>query len=144
MEWHCHDFGCGTKGIFHPWKIPQDIEQYMWVDLQLRYTSTPYLKGKALAPLVYVSRAHEMKMCPLSTISNFIGCLPWAIHLNILHLNIFLIFEKKKPRFTIFHPFPIFPFSVNMGPYGSKNFKMLLCGGGGIFSVYRNLGTFDS
>ncbi len=90
-----------------------------------------------LALLDYVSRAHEIAICPSSVrrpsvrpsvsqlslnlmhgfLSNFICGFPWAIRSDI-----FWIFEKK---FFLDFLWIFFVF-VNMGPYGSENLKTLL------------------
>ncbi len=90
-----------------------------------------------LALLDYVSRAHQIKIRPSSVVcrpsdrlwhqlslnfmhgflSNFSCGFPWAICPDI-----FFIFEKKN--FLNF--LQIFFVFVNMGPYGSENFKTLL------------------
>ncbi len=71
-----------------------------------------------LALLDYVSRAHEIEILPLSVFHLWVSCgFSWAICPDL-----FFIFEKN-----FFFDFSgIFFVFVNMGPYRSQNFKMLL------------------
>ena len=69
-----------------------------------------------LALLEYVSRAHEIKIC----LSTMIVCPSMSqLSQNLMHrfLSIFLFF------FYIFLQIFFFVF-INMGPYGSENFKV--------------------
>ncbi len=109
-----------------------------WIYLQKSITLWWHIHLLFLALLDYVSRAHEIAICPSSVVrplsvrpsvsqlslnlmneflSNFSCGFPWAIRSDF-----FWIFEKKF--FVDF--LRIFFVFVNMGPYGSKNFKTLL------------------
>ncbi len=97
----------------------------LWLLVLLNYTQWQFL-----AMLDYVSRAHEIEICPsirlwhqlsLNLLCGFLSkfgcCFPWAICPEV-----FWIFERKM----IFGFLWIFFVFVNIGLYGSKNFKTLL------------------
>ena len=90
-----------------------------------------------LALLDYVSRAHEMEICPLSVVRSTVVCRPSSVRVAIIsepNARISFKFWFLLPlchtlrHFLIFFCFGFFYEYyrfVNMGPYGSENFKTL-------------------